>query len=66
MTALRLVCSLPPDLQVLVQRLIAALLAVQRPLGSGMSEAIYAAAVRAELAASANREMRTFVSSCSS
>ena len=51
MTGLRLVSTLPPDLEDLVQRTIGALLAVHRELGSGMSESIYAAAVRLELAA---------------
>jgi GxxExxY protein len=51
MNTLRLVSNLPPDLEDLVQRTIGALLAVHRELGSGMSESIYAAAVRIELAA---------------
>jgi GxxExxY protein len=51
MTALRLVSTLPPDLEDLVQRTIGALLDVHRELGSGMSESVYAAAVRLELEA---------------
>jgi GxxExxY protein len=51
MTTLRLVSNLPPDLEDLVTRTIGALLAVHRELGSGMTEAVYAAAVKVELAA---------------
>jgi GxxExxY protein len=51
MTSLRLVSTLPPDLEDLVQRTIGALLDVHRELGSGMSEAVYAVAVRLELEA---------------
>jgi len=51
MTSLRLVSMLPPDLEDLVQRTIGALLDVHRELGSGMSESVYAAAVRLELQA---------------
>jgi GxxExxY protein len=51
MTSLRLVSSLPPELEDLVQRTIGALLDVHRELGSGMSESIYAAAARLELEA---------------
>jgi GxxExxY protein len=51
MTTLRLVSNLPPGLEDLVTRTIGALLAVHRELGSGMSEAVYAAAARVELTA---------------
>jgi GxxExxY protein len=50
MTQLRLVSTLPPDLEDLVTRTIGALLEVHRELGSGMSEGVYAAAARVELA----------------
>ena len=50
MTVLRTISVLPPDLDALVTRTIGALLAVHRELGSGMSEAVYAAAARVELA----------------
>jgi len=49
MTSLRLISSLPPDLEALATRTIGALLQVHRELGSGMSESIYAAATRTEL-----------------
>jgi GxxExxY protein len=49
MTSLRLVSTLPPDLETLARRTIGALLEVHRELGSGMSETVYAAAVRTEL-----------------
>ena len=49
MTSLRLVSSLPPDLEDLARRTIGALLQVHRELGSGMSESTYAAATRTEL-----------------
>ena len=51
MTSLRLVSTLPPDLEDLVQRTIGALLDVHRELGSGLSESVYAAAVQLELEA---------------
>jgi GxxExxY protein len=51
MTSLRLASTLPPDLEALVHRVIAALIAVHRELGSGMSESVYATAARIELAA---------------
>jgi len=51
MTPLNLVSTLPPDLEDLVQRVIGALIAVHRELGSGMSESEYAAAVRIEFSA---------------
>jgi GxxExxY protein len=49
MTSLRLVSTLPPDLEDLVQRTIGALLDVHRELGPGMSESVYAAALQLEL-----------------
>ena len=49
MTFLRLVSTLPPDLDNLVRVTIGALLAVHRELGRAMSEAVYAAASRIEL-----------------
>ena len=49
MTPLRISSPLPADREALVNRTIGALLAVHRELGSGMSESIYAAAVRIEL-----------------
>lgn len=49
MTSLKLISSLPPDLEALATRTIGALLQVHRELGSGMSESIYAAATRTEL-----------------
>ena len=51
MTSLRLVSTLPPDLEDLVQRTIGCLLAVHRELGSGMSEGVYCAATQIELTA---------------
>jgi GxxExxY protein len=51
MTSLRLVSTLPPDLEDLVQRTIGCFLAVHRELGSGMSENVYAAAAQIELKA---------------
>jgi len=51
MTSLRIVSTLPPDLEDLVQRTIGGLLDVHRELGSGMSESVYAAATRLELEA---------------
>ncbi len=49
MTILRINSTLPPELDALVQQTIGALLAVHRELGSGMSEGVYAAAIRLEL-----------------
>jgi GxxExxY protein len=49
MTALRIASTLPPELDALVERVIGALLAVHRELGSGMNEGVYAAATRLEL-----------------
>lgn len=49
MTILRIKSTLPPELDALVQQTIGALLAVHRELGSGMSEGVYAAAIRLEL-----------------
>jgi len=51
MTLLCLVSTLPPDLEELVRRVIGVLIAVHRELGSGMSESVYATAVRIELTA---------------
>ena len=51
MNPLRLASTLSSETEDLVRRTIGALLAVHRELGSGMSESIYAAAVRIELAA---------------
>jgi GxxExxY protein len=50
MTTLRIASELPPDLELLVTNTIGALLEVHRDLGSGMSESVYAAAARIELA----------------
>jgi GxxExxY protein len=50
MTALRIQSSLPPDVDLLITRTIGALLEVHRELGSGMSEGVYHAASRIELA----------------
>jgi len=50
MAALRIASTLPDDLENLIHVTIGALLAVHRELGPGMSEAIYASAVRIELA----------------
>jgi GxxExxY protein len=49
MNSLRIVSTLPPDLEDLVQRAIGAMLDVHRELGSGLSESVYCAAVRIEL-----------------
>src|SRR4051794_21419742 len=49
MTILRINSTLPPELDSLVQHTIGALIVVHRELGSGMSEAVYAAAARLEL-----------------
>jgi GxxExxY protein len=49
MTILRITSTLPPELDALVQQSIGALLAVHRELGPGMSEGVYAAAIRFEL-----------------
>lgn len=49
--SLRIVSTLPPELDLLVTQTIGALLAVHRELGSGMSESVYAAAARVELTA---------------
>lgn len=51
MTSLRLISTLPPELEDLVQRTIGALLDVHRELGSGMAEAVYSAATCIELTA---------------
>jgi len=51
MTHLRLVSSLPPELEDLGRQTIGALLDVHRELGAGMSEGVYTAATRIELAA---------------
>ena len=51
MTYLRLLSPLSPELEELIRRTIGAMLIVHRELGSGMSEAVYAAAVRIELRA---------------
>ena len=51
MTTLRLVSPLSPELEELIRRTIGAMLVVHRELGSGMSEAVYAAALRIELTA---------------
>ncbi|PYR18413.1 MAG: GxxExxY protein [Acidobacteria bacterium] len=51
MTGLRLLSPLSPELEELIRRTIGAMLIVHRELGSGMSEAVYAAAVRIELRA---------------
>jgi GxxExxY protein len=51
MTHLRLQSALSPEIEDLARRTIGALLAVHRELGSGLSEATYAAAARIELAA---------------
>lgn len=50
MTTLRIVSTLPPEMEILVRDTIGALLAVHRELGSGMSEGVYGAAARIELA----------------
>jgi GxxExxY protein len=49
LTTLRITSTPPPELDLLVQQVIAALLAVHRERGSGMSEGVYAAATRFEL-----------------
>ena len=51
MTELLIESGLPADLEELAKRTIGALLAVHRELGSGMTEGVYAAATRVELAA---------------
>ena len=51
MTYLRLLSPLSPELEELIRRTIGAMLVVHRELGSGMSEAVYAAALRIELTA---------------
>ena len=51
MTGLRLLSPLSPELEELIRRTIGAMLIVHRELGSGMSEAVYAAALRIELSA---------------
>ena len=51
MTYLRLLSPLSPELEELIRRTIGAMLIVHRELGSGMSEAVYAAALRIELSA---------------
>lgn len=48
---LRIESTLPPELEDLLHRTIGAMLDVHRELGAGMSEGIYAAATRIELAA---------------
>lgn len=49
MTSMRIPTSLPEDLESLVRETIGACIAVHRELGSGMSEGVYAAALRVEL-----------------
>jgi GxxExxY protein len=51
MTSLRIVSTLPPELDNLVRRTIGALIDVHRELGSGLSEGIYHAAAEVELMA---------------
>jgi GxxExxY protein len=51
MTGLRLLSPLSPELEELIRRTIGAMLIVHRELGSGMSEAVYAVALRIELSA---------------
>ena len=51
MTGLRLLSPLSPELEELIRRTIGAMLIVHRELGSGMSEAVYATALRIELSA---------------
>ena len=51
MTGLRLLSPLSPELEELIRRTIGAMLIVHREFGSGMSEAVYAAALRIELSA---------------
>jgi GxxExxY protein len=51
MTSFRLLSPLSPELEELIRRTIGAMLIVHRELGSGMSEAVYAAALRIELTA---------------
>jgi GxxExxY protein len=50
MTSLRLASTLPVELEMLARNTIGALLNVHRELGSGMTEAVYGAAARIELA----------------
>jgi GxxExxY protein len=50
MRSLRVVSPLPAELDLLVTESIGALIAVHRELGPGMSEGVYAAATRVELA----------------
>ena len=50
MTSLRLASTLPPELEELARSTIGALLTVHRELGPGMSETVYEAAARVELA----------------
>src|ERR1019366_4678541 len=49
--SLRIVSTLPPELDDLVRRTIGALIAVHRGLGPGMNESIYHAAAEVELMA---------------
>jgi GxxExxY protein len=51
MTDLSVVSSLSPELEKLIRRTIGVSLDVHRELGSGMSEGVYAAALRLELPA---------------
>jgi GxxExxY protein len=51
MTDLSVVSSLSPELEKLIRRTIGVSLDVHRELGSGMSEGVYAAALRLELTA---------------
>jgi GxxExxY protein len=49
MTSLKITSTLPPELDLLIEQTIGALLVVHRELGSGMSEKVYAAAAHVEL-----------------